>query len=88
MTKLVVIVANYNSVIGVQSTGNFRYSTIKGDRSLVNSLGDHNFEQVSRWGRRPRSRSSSSRRGGGGGRAHEAREVGDRGGAGTAGGQE
>ena len=48
MTKFVIIVANanYNSVIGVQSAGNFCNAAINGDRSLVNSLGDYNFEQA------------------------------------------
>ena len=46
VTKSVIIVAHYNSVIGVQSAGNFCNAAINGDRSLFNSLGDYNFEQA------------------------------------------
>ena len=46
VTKSVIIVAHYNSVIGVQSAGNFCNADINGDRTLVNSLGYYNFEQA------------------------------------------
>ena len=46
MTKSVIIVAHYNSVIGVQSARNCCNAAINGDRTLVNSLGYYNFEQA------------------------------------------
>ena len=43
--KAVIIVTHYNSVIGVHRR-HFCNAATNGDRSLVNNLGDYNFEQA------------------------------------------
>ena len=47
VTKAVIIVTHYNSVIGVHRfRRHFCNAATDGDRSLVNNLGDYNFEQA------------------------------------------
>ena len=86
MNKSVISVAHYNSVkIGVQRAGNFCNAAINGDRSLVNSLGDYNFEQA---GTAAAVKELEQQAEAAATKAVEARAGRDRGGAGTTGGRE